>query len=138
MIRRLRHIDHDTAAAQSGRPETVIRYTKQMSLVSSALEARIGGIQGLNDIIRLNLGRMRGRMDAPYETHTIIEPSTPEVLAVDCARVYHVNLVLRFTTGVGQSATTELERIRIVLDQRGIKRVTDVSLFGAASSEVNL
>lgn len=130
LIRHLRHIDHDTAAAQAGRPETVIRYNKQMSLVSSALEARIGGIQGLNDIIRLNLGRLRDRMDEPYETHTIIEPSTREVLEVACARVYHVNLVLRFTTGVGKNSTTELDRIRIILDQRGIKRVTDVGLSG--------
>jgi hypothetical protein len=127
-VRRLRHIDHPTAVATDGRPETVLRYTKEINLDSAALERLLEGVEGLNDIIRFNLGRLRERMDGPFEAYHHIDPSTLELVSVPCARVYHVNLVLRFTTGRGAGATTEVERVRVVLDQRGIKRIESITV----------
>ncbi len=128
LVRELRHIDHQGRAATDGRPETVIRYHKQVTLSSDALQQRIAGVDGLNDIIRFNLSHLRDRMDDPYEMHTIVDPDTHELHHVKCARVYHVNLVMRFTKGHGKEAKVETERVRVVLDQRGIKRIEAVAV----------
>jgi hypothetical protein len=125
-IRALRHVDHTSTAATDGRPETVIRYTKQVALSSEALEAGLDGVRGLNDIIRFNLGRLRERMDSPWEVHRIVDPDTREVVTHKCARVYHVNLVLRFATVRGRQRVFETERVRVILDQEGIKRIEAV------------
>jgi hypothetical protein len=121
-ILRLRHT-HDNRVAEDGRPETVVHYVKQVTLYSQRLNETIEGFEGVNDIIRFNLSSLRGRMDAPIENVQMIHPRTHELLTVSCPRVYHVNLVLRVTAGDKSDEIARLERIRIVLDQNGIKRV---------------
>lgn len=143
-IHALRHMDHEDTAAADGRPETVVRYTKEVSLSSSRLKKRETQAHGLNDIIRFNLNRLRERMDSPFETHRIVDPTSREVVSVSCARVYHVNLVLRFMKGTGASTVVENERVRVVIDQRGIKRIehiggtaTDLATVGTAEAEAD-
>ncbi|MCB9730718.1 MAG: hypothetical protein H6744_03425 [Deltaproteobacteria bacterium] len=133
-IRRLRHIDHPSAVSTDGRPESVLRYTKDVNLDSAALERLLEGVEGLNDIIRFNLSRLRERMDDPVEAYHHIDPHSLELMSVPCARVYHVNIVLRFTTGRGAQATTEVERVRVVLDQRGIKRIESITVGARVGS----
>lgn len=133
-VRRLRHIDHPSTVSTDGRPEAVLRYTKEIDLDSSALEHLLEGVEGLNDIIRFNLGRLRERMDGPFEPYHHIDPATLELVSVPCARVYHINLVLRFTTGRGAKATTEVERVRVVMDQRGIKRIESLTVGARVGS----
>ncbi len=126
-IRELRHFDHPSAAAADGRPETVIRYVKDVRLSSAALAARTEA-DGLTDIIRFSVAHLRSRMDDPEEDWLHVHPDTRELVSVRCARVYHLNVVLRLTTGTGRDKHTELERIRVVLDRRGIKRVEPIRL----------
>jgi hypothetical protein len=126
----LRHIDHPGAGAEAGRPETVIRYVKEVVLSSEGLAAQLPGIDGLSDIIRFNLGRLRRRMDNPYEDYRLVHPEKLELITVPCARVYHVNLVLRITSGRGKGARIETERARVIVDQRGIKRIETVAVSG--------
>jgi hypothetical protein len=130
-ITTLRHVDHPSAGAEAGRPETVIRYVKEVVLASEGLAAQLPGIDGLSDIIRFNLGRLRRRMDNPYEDYRLVHPEKMELITVPCARVYHVNLVLRVTSGKGKNARVETERARVVVDQRGIKRIESVAIAGA-------
>ena len=134
-ITELRHVDHPTVAAHDGRPETVIRYVKQVKLSSDALAAR-SDAGGLTDIIRFNVARLRRRMDESEEDWLHVHPETRELVSVACARVYHLNVILRVTTGKGRNQRIELERIRVVLDRHGIKRVEPIRLRaeGAAST----
>ena len=125
-IKHLRYIDHTSSVASDGRPETVLRYTKNVTLRWDALGQRSDHIHGLNDIIRFNLQRLRVRMDAPRQNHRFVDPETKRVVDVSCARVYHVNLVLRFTVGTGAEQRQEIDRVRIVIDQRGIRRVEEI------------
>ena len=130
-ILRIRHIDHPTATAEAGRPETVLHYTKEVVLSSSGLSTQLPGIEALSDIIRFNLGRMRRRMDNPYEEYRLIHPQRRELMAVPCARVYHINVVLKVTSGKGSDTQVEIERARVIVDQRGIKRIETVTATGA-------
>jgi len=106
-----------------GHPETVIRYAKEVTLYPGTLQRDLEGLEGLNDIIRFNFSRLRDRMDSPFEDYRLVHPETRKLVVVPCARVYHVNLVLRMTVGHGHNRSTRIERVRVVMDQRGIKRV---------------
>ena len=132
-IIRLRHIDHPTASAEAGRPETVLHYAKDVVLSSKGLSAQLPGIEALSDIIRFNLGRLRRRMDNPYEEYRLVHPERRELMSVPCARVYHVNIVLKVTSGRGKSASVETERARVIVDQRGIKRIETVAVTGSGA-----
>ena len=65
-------------------------------------------------------------MDAPTEVYTLVHPTTRKLVEVPCGRVYHLNIVLRTTTGQGADERVELERVRVVLNQKGIRRVERV------------
>jgi len=123
----LRHTDHPSEVALQGRPEVVVRYVKEVNLESDGLQKAMEGVEGLNDIIRFNFARFRQRMDEPIEVRRIVHPTNRSVVAVPCARVYHINIILKITRGEGKKDEASwMERVRIVLDQGGLKRVESV------------
>ena len=56
-VRELRHREHPNLAAIEGRPETVLCYTKNVTLASRNLSEHLAGTNGLTDIIRFNFQR---------------------------------------------------------------------------------
>ncbi len=118
-----RHSRHPNQVAEEGRPEVVVHYTKAVTLSTDKLDAQMEGAEGLNDIIRLNMRRICEYMDDPYEPYHQVKPGAARLRTIQCARVYHVNIVLRLSEGVGQGAVISEEPIRVVLDQAGIRRV---------------
>ena len=125
-ILRIRHIDHPGGLDELGRPENVMFYRKEVTMKGRGFRQGLSDVEGLTDIIRFNLARLRRRMDAPTEIYTLVHPTTRQLVEVPCGRVYHLNIVLRTTTGLGVDSRVELERVRVVLDQRGIRRVQRV------------
>ncbi len=119
----LRHAEHPDEVSEDGRPEVVVHYSKTMRIDPQVLTDQMDGAEGLNDILRLNLRRLRERMDSPYDTHHIVRPDTMQVEEVPCARTYHVNIVLRLTVDNGKDDDVQMEHVRVVMDQSGIKRV---------------
>ena len=107
-----------------GRPETVLCYAKEISLNSAVLRA--GGLEcdGLTDIMRFNVQRLLNRMDDPWESYRYVKPNSLEVCESRCARVYHLNAVFRMTTASGD---TTLERVRIILNRKGIQRLEHIA-----------
>lgn len=118
MAERLRH--HDSALAADARPETVVCWRKQMKLDAGALSEHPLGVAGLTDIVRFNFERLRARMGPAYVDRVVVDPATHELLTIRCASVHHVNVLVRLT---GPDGPTRIEGVRVVLDQRGIKRV---------------
>ncbi len=118
-----RHAEHPTPDAVDGRPETVLCYAKEISLASAVLSA--GGLDsdGLTDIMRFNVQRLLNRMDDPWDSYQYVNPNTLEVCEARCARVYHLNAVFRMTTASGE---TSLERVRIILNRKGIQRLEHI------------
>lgn len=122
-IRTLRHLDHPTQLAEHGRSEVVIRFAKEVTLDSRGLRAAMAGVDGLSDIIRFNFAHFRQRMDDAVETYRIVHPEDRTLVEVPCRRVYHINLVLRITRGTKDASESVSERVRVVLDRKGILRV---------------
>jgi hypothetical protein len=119
----LRHAEHPDEVAEHGRPEIVVHYTKEVSIFPAA----VGDLDsvGLCDIIRLNMGRFRERMNVAYEPYHWPRADIGDVETIQCARVYHLNLVLRLTAMERRGERTYKEElVRVVMDQNGIKRVS--------------
>lgn len=114
---RLRH--HHSAMAADARPEVVLHWSKEVRLDSDALARHPLGVTGLTDILRFNIRHLRAHMDAAYQDRQVVNPETRELLTVRCASVHHVNLLLRLVA----EGETRFESFRVVLDQRGIKRI---------------
>ncbi len=122
--------DLDTHEAVNGRPETVLCYDKKIVLSSDGLKAQFAGATGLTDIIRLNLQPAMARMDDAWETYRYIHPRTHVMQQTQCARVYHINVVVRL---IAQDSTSSIHRVRAVVNRKGIIRVEAVT--GALSRQ---
>lgn len=130
----LRHADHPSAIASHGRPEVVVRYVKEVTLDSEGLQNAMAGVEGLNDVIRFNFAKFRARMDEPVEIYRIVHPTNRSVVEVPCARVYHINVILKITRGDPKLGKSHLERVRVVLDSEGLKRVESIPVIGVKQS----
>ena len=119
-IQTLRYAHLSSQIAIEGRPETVLCYRKDITLSSASLSAQFAKAEGLTDVVRLNLQPMLAHMDDGRETYRYIHPTTHEVVETECARVYHINVVLHFVNGEG---ATHTHRIRAILNKTGILRV---------------
>jgi hypothetical protein len=123
-VQTLRYADLDSHEAVEGRPETVLQHEKNISLSSAALRGQFAGATGLTDIMRLNMSPMLTRMDDPTESYRYIHPRNRTLMETECARVYHVNVVLRLSA---DDESSSLHRLRVVLNKKGIQRVEVVS-----------
>ncbi len=118
-----RYCDLASHDAIEGRPETVICYEKEVVLSSSALAENLAGATGLTDVVRLNVSPMLARMDDTWETYRYIHPRTRMVNKTRCARVYHINIVLKLIAANGEQS---LARVRVVMNKKGIVRVENI------------
>jgi len=123
-VQELRFCDLQSHEEIEGRPESVMHYSKEIQLSSAGLENQIAGATGLTDVTRLNMAPLMARMDDPWEAYHFIHPNKRVLCEERCARVYHVNVLLRIEAEDGRS---RLSRVRVVLNKKGIERVEDAS-----------
>ncbi len=98
--------------------EEIIKYEKDVTLRPGSIIKSHTRLGDITDIIRFNVHRFLDRMDDPYEYNRAYDTNTGNPEEFKCARVYHVNLVLKLS---GQ-----MKRFRLILDQIGLKRVEEV------------
>lgn len=121
VVLKLRDRDHITEIENNWRAEKVIHYTRDITLYSEKFMKTHSRKGGITDIVRFNLRNFLLRMDEPEVT--LRRLTKGKVDNVRGTRVYHVNIVLRFVS----ANETRYERIRLVLNRDGIKRVETVS-----------
>ncbi len=98
--------------------EDVLKYEKEVILKPGPILRAHARMRDVTDIIRFDVDRFLDRMDEPFETRRALNPGTLETEDFTCARVYHINIVLKLED--------HLRRMRLVLDQNGIKRIEEV------------
>ena len=122
-VLQIRYADLDSHEAIEGRPENVLHYSKDIVIASTALQSQFAGAEGLTDIIRLNFLPFTRRMDEVWEKYRYIHPIKRVVCETKCARVYHLNVVLRLYS---QGALVDSHRVRVVVNKKGIVRIEEV------------
>ncbi|MBN2154660.1 MAG: hypothetical protein JW776_01270 [Candidatus Lokiarchaeota archaeon] len=104
--------------------ENVFKYKKIMQLDAFKL-LKIHEREGdIHDIIRFNIKNIIRYADDPFKEYPIWNKDTDDVEYIKQYKIYHINLIFRVRTL--NKTTTKipyLKKVRIVLDQDGIKRL---------------
>ncbi len=123
-IKRRRFMDNITAIENEGKPEEIIRYEKEVTLFPKLITQFHERRKDLNDILRINISPFLEQADDPKAEHVHLNGKTGKVEVLQCARVYHVNALMRYVVRAsGEAETVKYERFRIVLTRKGIKRL---------------
>lgn len=125
-IWQIRHGTDLATLEQEGKPEKVLRYTKEVKIFTKKIfeiHPRHGDIF---DIMRFNIHNMIEYADDPEHTDHVWNLQSKQVENVKCAKVYHLNLVLKLhAIDDGGHEQILYKRVRVILDQRGIKRLQE-------------
>ena len=122
-----RNIDNITSMDEEGKPERVFKYEKEVSLYPDRIARHHERLHDLNDIMRFSIREFTLRADDPETDYLCLNPATRDLKALRCARVYHVNMVIKYAVrdAAGREKAT-YGRVRIVLDKNGIVRLEEV------------
>ncbi len=122
-----RNIDNITSMDEEGKPERVFKYEKEVALYPRRIARHHERLHDLNDIMRFSVREFTLRADDPETDYLYLNPATKDIKALRCARVYHVNMVIKYIIhdAAGREKVT-YDRMRIVLDKNGIVRLEEV------------
>ncbi|HNZ65998.1 MAG TPA: hypothetical protein PKM32_01360, partial [Planctomycetota bacterium] len=81
---------------------------------------------GLNDIIRFNVHRMLYKLDEPKKIVPYVKKDSLHTIRCPQNKVYHLNVVFRFTIHDAESQIVKHERLRVILNQQGIQSVEKI------------
>jgi hypothetical protein len=122
-----RQVDNITSVDEEGKPERIIKYEKEVSLLPARISRFHERRRDLNDIMRLNIDDFLKQADDPVVDYLHLDPATGELQHVQCQRVYHVNIVFTYRSIDAKKQSAErMERIRLVFNRDGIVRLDQV------------
>jgi len=120
--------DHITDLDNEGQGESVICYSKDITLFTDTFKAVFADmpeITGINDIMRYDIRAYLKKMGEPVQTRYYLEDD--ELNRVVCHKVYHLNFVSKYS-----AISSQKEKIykcsRLILNREGIKRVEPVHI----------
>lgn len=125
-VRQIRNRDQFSELNNDGRGEHVIRHSKKVTLYNDAFKqiyGEIPEITSINDIIRYDIRAYLNKMAEPVQIRHYLEDE--QLHPVVCHKVYHLNLVSRYTTSHPQESRIH-KRLRLVLNREGIKRIEHI------------
>lgn len=128
-IRRRRSRGYFEKVLFSSEEESTLLYSKRIRLRSRALEALHSRINSVADITTIDLRPFLRKLSAQYGMVPVVQGKrhvNPRIVK----RIYHMNLLVEYASSSGAT----LERYRIIVDARGIKRVEHVSPAGATGA----
>jgi hypothetical protein len=126
-IARLRSVDNITSVDEDGKPERVFKYKKEIRLYPDKILGAHSRRRDLNDIMRFNIKDFITQADDSRVDYQYADPDTGAILTAPCSRVYHVNMIIKYSySGAQGAAKIHYDRIRIVLDKNGLARLEEV------------
>lgn len=137
----LREIGHRTEL-EPERFETVLHYNKQMRFeVRQALLEHFGRAQvrRIHDVLRFDVSAFLAKLADPQKKLSFFSPDQG-IVTTEAPKVYHLNLVFRYRVSEWngpdlQRRSTEYERLRVILNKKGIVRVESVVPRGELGHE---
>lgn len=124
----IRESSNKSIIESKGKPENVFVYKKRLTLDNETIEEIHTRHGDINDIIRFNVREFLRYADDPIQYENVWNRNKQEIQMMPVAKVYHINVIFRLKTYIGkQHCNTYYKKVRVVLDQRGIKRVSEPS-----------
>lgn len=127
VVRELRRQGQTTGLEGDGQEESVIGYTKSVTLFSQKFERIYPGgppLTGVSDILRLDVRPFLHKMDDPVQRKQLLKEGT--IHWIRCKKVYHIHLVsvIQDSNGAKPRYTSSL----LTLNRKGIVRVENLLL----------
>ncbi|MCL1818290.1 MAG: hypothetical protein FWG35_05110 [Spirochaetaceae bacterium] len=106
-----------------------------MSLNTRKISHRYSRRRDVDDIIRFNVRKLVQYADDSFHVDKVWDPQAKKIRRVKCAKVYHLNLIIRMETLAGQrrlptaapeKKTISFKHVRVILNQDGIVRMSEV------------
>lgn len=117
---RMRNRTSISIVESEGKPENVIRYRKDVAIYTERVLGEKRRVSDVNDIIRFNVLRFLVHMDDPVVPLHYYDTEQDEIVELEGAKVYHLNVVYGFSTEPRKAPET-LQRLRVVMDKGGIR-----------------
>ncbi|MNS57833.1 hypothetical protein D3C72_907320 [compost metagenome] len=110
------------------REETVIVYQNDVTLNAREILASHQRRQDIKHILRFSVEDLFARMDNPTARVQFYDAASRLFCRLRAPKVYHLNVVFRFTRwdDKNQKGEPTYQRIRVVLDKNGIHRIDSV------------
>ncbi len=124
-ILELRHEGQIKSIEAQSKPEVCLKYEKEIILHGTTIDQSHGRMLDINDIIRFNLAQFLARTDDPVSYLPLFNVKTHKIDQVACPKVYHINVILVLEAETG-SLPAQMERIRVIFDRTGIRRVETI------------
>jgi hypothetical protein len=131
----LRNRNLNPELVNQNQDENVLCYTKEVVLRANAFRRmNTGGpqITGITDIMRYDVRPYLRKMDDPIERKYYLQHG--KLGAARCQRVYYLNIISLYTSE-GDQGFQRIERTRVALTRKGIKRIERSREWGVGSGE---
>jgi hypothetical protein len=104
--------------------EEVLHYRKRVTFEGALLE-RDEARARVRDIVRLGIRDFTEHLDDPKRVVTFFDDAAGKFVSRRAPKIYHLNLVLRYQSmnARGQVTDVSFERVRAILNRKGISRV---------------
>ena len=123
-----RNIDNFTSIEGEGKPEQILKYDREVQLFPGKIFRFHERLKDLNDIIRLSVDRFLIQADNPTVKQLYLEPVQKKIEHVECERVYHLNIVIKYRYGDDHlRRKISYNRIRVVMTRDGIVALEEVT-----------
>ncbi|WP_457557815.1 hypothetical protein [Candidatus Harpocratesius sp.] len=115
-----------------GKPEVIFKYIKSVSLRTERIKEFHERHRNVNDIIRFNIKHFLQYADDPLNTELVWDPIRKEFYELACAKVYHLNTIFKLRAISSKKVPSQIyyKKVRVVIDQNGIRRVTERKVVG--------
>ncbi len=122
------------------RSEHVLHYSQHMQLDTLSIKQTSEQVHTLRNIMRMSINPLLEKLDNPDKNLRYYDPEQG-IAMIKAPKVYHVNLVFKYASstrdsrGEWEPAQVEFERIRLILDKKGIQRIESVLPRGTLGYE---
>lgn len=128
-IQNIRGIGTRSNLEKRMKPEIVLKYTRKIRLFPKKIMEVHTRHRHVHDVLRFSIRNFLTFCDSPYVKKQVLDPETSRVKTIFSAKVYHLNVVQKMTAKSENGARiTKLQRLRVVFDKNGIKRVEKVGI----------
>lgn len=105
--------------------EEVLHYRKAVTFKGELLERGDVARAQVRDIVRLGIRDFTEHLDDPKRVVTFFDDATGRFVSRRLPKIYHLNLVLRYRShsGTSQLGDVSFERVRAIVNRKGIVRV---------------
>jgi hypothetical protein len=137
-VLRERSSGHMTRIEEEGKPEEILVYHKVVTLETRKISRSHTRHRDIDDIIRFNVRKLIQYADDSFHFDKVWDPRAKKIKRIKCAKVYHLNLIIRMETLADQGKRKLrlarahekkmiiFKHVRVILNQDGIVRMSEV------------